>query len=74
MTDTKYYTSFSEIDREIEIHKLQAEIDKEKMKQNVALIKDSVSPTNIALDVGLSLVRKLLYGRVLQKLIPFGRK
>ncbi len=74
MTKIKTYNSFSEIDRELEIYKLQAQIDKEKIKQNVAFIKDAVSPTNLALDFGLSVVRKILYGRVLHKLLPFGRK
>ncbi len=74
MTKIKYYSSFKEINQELEIYKLQAQIDKEKMKNNVTLIKDAVSPTNLALDFGLSLVRKILYGRVIHKLLPFGRK
>ncbi|WP_188438343.1 DUF6327 family protein [Planktosalinus lacus] len=67
----KTYKSLEEINQELEIYKLQAQIDKEKMKQNYYEIKDSVSPTNIALDVSLSIVRKLLYGRLFQKLLPF---
>ncbi len=66
------YSSFEEIDRELEIHKLQAEIDKEKMKLNVKVIKNSLSPTNIGVEVALALVQKLLYGRALQRL--FRRK
>lgn len=71
MTNLKTYKSFEEINQELEIFKLQAQIDKEKLKQNYYEIKDSVSPTNIALDVSLSIVRKLLYGRLFQKLLPF---
>ncbi|GGD80287.1 hypothetical protein GCM10011312_00720 [Planktosalinus lacus] len=71
MTNMKTYKSLEEINQELEIYKLQAQIDKEKMKQNYYEIKDSVSPTNIALDVSLSIVRKLLYGRLFQKLLPF---
>jgi len=74
MTKIKSYSSFKEIDRELEIYKLQAQIDKEKIKQNVTLIKDAVSPTNLVIDLGLSLVRKILYGRIIHKLLPFGRK
>jgi hypothetical protein len=74
MTRIKTYSSFREIDRELEVYKLQAQIDKEKIKQNVLLIKDAVSPTNFVLDIGLSVVRKILYGRILHKLLPFGRK
>ncbi|MCR9183614.1 MAG: DUF6327 family protein [Flavobacteriaceae bacterium] len=70
----KSYTSFDEINRDLEIYKLQAQIGKEKMKQNFIEIKDAVSPTNILIDVGLTLVRKILYGRILHKLLPFGRK
>lgn len=74
MTKIKSYSSFKEIDKELEIYKLQAQIDKQKIKQNVILIKDAVSPTNLVIDMGLSLVRKILYGRVIHKLLPFGRK
>jgi len=74
MTKIKSYSSFKEIDRELEIYKLQAQIDKQKIKQNVTLLKDAVSPTNLVIDMGLSLVRKILYGRVIHKLLPFGRK
>ncbi|WP_339611256.1 DUF6327 family protein [uncultured Planktosalinus sp.] len=71
MTNLKIYNSFEEINKELEIYKLQAQIDKEKLKQNYFEIKDAVSPTNIALDLGLSIVRKLLYGKVLHRLLPF---
>lgn len=74
MTRIKSYSSFKEIDQELEIYKLQTQIDKEKIKLNVTLIKDAVSPTNLAIDLGLSLVRKMLYGRIIHKLLPFGRK
>jgi hypothetical protein len=74
MSRIKTYSSYKEIDRELEIYKLQTQIDKEKIKQNVSLIKDAVSPTNLALDLGLSIVRKILYGRIIHKILPFGRK
>lgn len=70
----KTYSSFDEINRDLEIYRLQSEICKEKMKQNVIEIKDAVSPTNILIDLGLNVVRKILYGRILHKLLPFGRK
>lgn len=70
----KTYSSFDEINRDLEIYRLQSEICKEKMKQNVLEIKDAVSPTNILIDLGLNVVRKVLYGRILHKLLPFGRK
>lgn len=70
----KTYSSFDEINRDLEIYRLQSEICKEKMKQNVLEIKDAVSPTNILIDLGLNVVRKILYGRILHKLLPFGRK
>lgn len=73
MTKIKTYSSFDEINRELEIYKLQVQIDKEKIKQNVTLIKDAVSPTNFVLDLGISVVRKILYGRIIHKLLPFGR-
>lgn len=70
----KTYSSFDEINRDLEIYRLQSEICKEKMKQNVIEIKDAVSPTNILIDLGLNVIRKILYGRILHKLLPFGRK
>jgi len=74
MNKEKTYSSFDEINRDLEIYRLQAQIGKEKMKHNFIEIKDAVSPTNLLIDVGLNLVRKILYGRVLHKLLPFGRK
>lgn len=70
----KTYSSFDEINRDLEIYRLQSEICKEKMKQNVIEIKDAVSPTNILIDLGLNVIRKILYGRILHKLLPFRRK
>lgn len=74
MTRDKHYNSYQEIDRDLQIFKLQVQIDKEKIKQNTSLIKEAVSPTNIAIDIGLLLVRKVLYGRLLDKILPIGRK
>lgn len=65
----KQYSSFEELNRELEIHKVQAEISKEKMKLNATMIKNALSPTNIAIDVALGLVQKLLYDRVIQKIL-----
>jgi hypothetical protein len=64
----KQYSSFEELNRELEIHKIQAEISKEKLKLNVNMIKNSLSPTNIGIEIALGVVQKLLYGRILQKI------
>lgn len=65
----KQYSSFEELNRELEIHKVQAEISKEKMKLNATMIKNALSPNNIAIEVALGLVQKLLYDRVIQKIL-----
>lgn len=67
----KIYSSFTEINRELEIYKLQKEIDKEKIKQNTRVIKRSLSPVNIGIEIALATVQKLLYGRVIQKFLRF---
>lgn len=65
----KQYSSFEEINRELEIHKIQAEISREKMKLNAQVIKNSLSPTNIGIEIALAVVQKLLYGRIIQKIL-----
>ena len=43
----KQYTSFEEIDRDLKILKLQAQIDKEEIKLTIEEVKDSLSPLRI---------------------------
>lgn len=69
----KEYTSFEEIDRELEIRKLEAEIDKEKLKSNYAEFKKAVAPTNIALNIGLTVAQNFLFGKVINRILPFLR-
>jgi hypothetical protein len=42
------YTDFEQIDRDLQILKLERKIDFEKMKLDIADVKNSLSPTTIA--------------------------
>jgi hypothetical protein len=44
--ETKKYTSYAEIDRDLEILKLEREIQYKKVKLSVEKIKDDFSPSN----------------------------
>jgi hypothetical protein len=45
------YTDFEQIDRDLQILKLERKIDFEKMKLDIADLKNSLSPTTIAKKV-----------------------
>lgn len=64
----KRYTSFTEIDQDLKILKLQQEIDKENLKLNVQTAKNSIYPTNLMGGVG-GIVQKLVISLVAKKLI-----
>jgi len=67
----KEFTSFEEIDRELEIRKLEAQIDKEKLRLNYADFKKAIAPANIALNVGMSVAQNFLYGKIIGRILPF---
>lgn len=67
----RIYTSFDQIDRELEIYKLQAEVDREKVKRSYFYFKEAISPANLALDVAASLTKKVLLSKAVYRFLPF---
>lgn len=64
----KQYSSYEEIDRDLEILKLQTDIDKEEMKLSLAKTKSAVSPMSIAGNMIGSIVQKALIFKAVAKL------
>ncbi|PKP25072.1 MAG: hypothetical protein CVU03_09580 [Bacteroidetes bacterium HGW-Bacteroidetes-2] len=67
----KIYSSFKEIDVELEILKLESEIEKEKLKKSYFYFKESISPMNIATSMISNIAQKAFFGKLLQKILPF---
>lgn len=67
----KVYTSFDEIDLELEILKLESELEKEKLKRSYFYLKESFSPVNIATSLISNLMQKAFYAKIFKKLLPF---
>ncbi|HLU51152.1 MAG TPA: DUF6327 family protein [Flavobacteriaceae bacterium] len=67
----KYFNSFEELDRELEIRKLEVEIEKQRLLNNYSALKKSFSPTHLALDVGVSVAQKFLVSKLIYKFLPF---
>ncbi|SHF71882.1 hypothetical protein SAMN05444483_102157 [Salegentibacter echinorum] len=64
----KQYSSYEEIDRDLEILKLQTDIDKEEMKLSLAKTKSAVSPVTIAGNMVGSVLQKALIFKAVAKL------
>ncbi len=63
----KVYTDFEQIDRDLQILKLERKIDFEKMKLDVADVKRSLSPTHLVSKAWSSATDSVL--RTAQKLL-----
>lgn len=72
--ETKKYTSYAEIERDLEILKLEKEIFYQKIKLNFDKTKESFIPSKSVSFAG-NLYQKFFsgtYGSVLKVLIPYG--
>ncbi len=70
----KVYSNFEEIDLELEILKLESEIEREKLKKSFFYLKQSVSPMQIASSVVGNIAQKAFIGKFLVKIFPFLRR
>jgi hypothetical protein len=70
---TKKYSSYAEIDSELEILKLEKEIHFRKMMQSVQKTKESLTPSGIVSDFISSSTSALKgpYGSILTMVAPF---
>lgn len=68
----KEYSSFKEIDRDLEILKLQMQIDKEEIKLNLNQTKENLSPFSLMGSVIGSIAKKALELKLASKI--FGVK
>ena len=73
---TKKYSSYSQIDRELEILKIEKEISYQKLVLGVQKTKESLTPINIMKGI-IGNYRPNLpgpYGRIISLVIPFVTK
>ncbi len=66
------YSSFEEIDKDLQILKLQTEIDKEEIKLSIDKTKDSLSPVSIVGSTIGSIIQKAIILKAVSKI--FGIK
>lgn len=64
----KEYNNFEEIDRDLQILKLQTEIDKEEIKLSIEKAKESLSLVSIAGSIMGSILEKVLVLKAVTKL------
>lgn len=69
----KEYSSFEEIDRDLEILKLQTQIDKEEIKLSIENAKAGISPLSIAGSILGSILEKALVLKAVTKLTGLKR-
>jgi len=67
----KIYSTYEQIDAELEILKLETKIEKEKLKRSYFYFKESISPMGIATSMISNIAHKAFFGKLLQKFLPF---
>lgn len=67
----KIYTSFEDINLDLQILKLESELEKEKLKRSYFFLKDSLSPINITTSLIGNMLQKAFYTKLIQRLLPF---
>ncbi|MGY5845962.1 DUF6327 family protein [Salegentibacter sp. HM20] len=69
----KVYSSFEEVDRDLEILKLQTQIDREEMKLKMAQTKSALSPISIMGSMLGSIAEKAIILKAVSKIIGVKR-
>ncbi|MFV8368787.1 DUF6327 family protein [Flavobacterium sp. LB2R40] len=69
--ETKKYSSYAQIDRELEILKMEKEISYQKLIFGVNKTKESFSPQNIVSDLVGSFSTAIPYGAIVSTAVPF---
>jgi hypothetical protein len=69
--ETKKYSSYAQIERELEILKIEKEISYQKLLYGVQKTKESFTPQNIVSDLIGNYSSALPYGAIVSTAIPF---
>ncbi len=69
--ETKKYTSYAQIDRELEILKIEKEISYQKLVFGVKKTKESFTPQNIVSDLIGTYSSAIPYGAIVSAAVPF---
>lgn len=73
---TKKYSSYAQIDRELEILKIEREISYQKVVFGIQQTKDSLAPKNIIKSMIGSYMPNIIgpYGKIIKFVFPFVKK
>ncbi|RYJ53276.1 hypothetical protein DR871_004290 [Flavobacterium petrolei] len=69
--ETKKYSSYAQIDRELEIFKIEKELSYQKLVFGVKKTKESFTPQNIVSDLIGSYSSVIPYGAIVSTAAPF---
>ena len=69
--ETKKYTSYAQIDRELEILKIEKEISYQKLVFGLQKTKESFTPQHIVSDLLGNVSSSIPYGAVIKTAVPF---
>ncbi|MFV5684954.1 DUF6327 family protein [Flavobacterium sp. GB2R13] len=69
--ETKKYSSYAQIERELEILKIEKEISYQKLVYGVKKTKESFTPQNIVSDLIGTYSSAIPYGTIVSTAIPF---
>lgn len=69
--ETKKYSSYAQIERELEILKIEKEICYQKLVYGIKKTKDSFTPQNIVSDLIGTYSSAIPYGTIISTAVPF---
>lgn len=69
--ETKKYSSYAEIDRELEILKLEKEISYQKIILNIDKTKEFIYPSSIILKIQKYYTKLIPYETILKIVLPY---
>ncbi len=69
--ETKKYSSYAQIERELEILKIEKEISYQKLVYGVKKTKESFTPQNIVSDLIGTYSAAIPYGTIVSTALPF---
>lgn len=67
----KYFVSFEELDRELDIRKTEVAISRRKLELHTSALKELITPNNFLLKMGFRVANHFVMGRLLKRILPF---